>query len=183
MENQKVPLPGNCMDAPVTPVGDGAARAPAAESSTAPRKTRIRWTQDLHERFVECVNQLGGADRTTPRAIQKMMNSDVITIFHIKSHLQKYRMAKYMLGSSSEAKQMEERAASNDMQNLDLKSGVHITEALRVQHVMQRRLGKQLKMQRDLQLRIEAQGKVLQKMIRGRAGTQRSRGRWTMSPR
>jgi hypothetical protein len=30
--------------------------APAA----APSKTR--WTQDLHERFVECVNQLGGAD-------------------------------------------------------------------------------------------------------------------------
>jgi hypothetical protein len=27
-----------------------------------PSKTRIRWTQDLHERFVECVNQLGGAD-------------------------------------------------------------------------------------------------------------------------
>nr|XP_020153757.1 uncharacterized protein LOC109739088 [Aegilops tauschii subsp. strangulata] len=165
MENQKVPLPGNCMDAPVTPVGDGAARAPAAESSTAPRKTRIRWTQDLHERFVECVNQLGGADRTTPRAIQKLMNSDGITIFHIKSHLQKYRMAKYMLASSSEAKQVEKRAAGDDMQELNLKSGMHITEALRVQHVMQRRLGKQLKMQRDLQLRIEAQGKVLQKMV------------------
>ncbi|XBI17043.1 hypothetical protein VPH35_059174 [Triticum aestivum] len=51
------------------------------------------------------------------------------------------------------------------MQKLNLKSGMHITEALRVQHVMQRRLGKQLKMQRDLQLRIEAQGKVLQKMV------------------
>lgn len=25
-------------------------------------KTRIRWTQDLHDRFVECVNRLGGAD-------------------------------------------------------------------------------------------------------------------------
>jgi len=25
-------------------------------------KTRIRWTQDLHEKFVECVNRLGGAD-------------------------------------------------------------------------------------------------------------------------
>lgn len=26
-----------------------------------PSKTRIRWTQDLHEKFVECVNRLGGA--------------------------------------------------------------------------------------------------------------------------
>lgn len=33
--------------------------------STGPvitNKTRIRWTQDLHEKFVECVNRLGGAD-------------------------------------------------------------------------------------------------------------------------
>ncbi|KAE8805991.1 hypothetical protein D1007_17903 [Hordeum vulgare] len=44
-------------------------------------------------------------------------------------------------------------------------SGMQITEALRIQHVMQRRLGKQLKMQRDLQLRIEAQGKVLKRMM------------------
>lgn len=25
-------------------------------------KPRLKWTQDLHERFVEAVNQLGGAD-------------------------------------------------------------------------------------------------------------------------
>lgn len=25
-------------------------------------KTRIRWTQDLHDRFVDCVNRLGGPD-------------------------------------------------------------------------------------------------------------------------
>jgi len=25
-------------------------------------KTRIRWTKDLHEKFVECVNRLGGAE-------------------------------------------------------------------------------------------------------------------------
>ena len=25
-------------------------------------KTRIRWTQDLHDKFLECVNRLGGAD-------------------------------------------------------------------------------------------------------------------------
>ncbi|THF98070.1 hypothetical protein TEA_027078 [Camellia sinensis var. sinensis] len=28
-------------------------------------KTRIRWTQDLHDRFVECVNHLGGAESNT----------------------------------------------------------------------------------------------------------------------
>lgn len=34
----------------------------SSTSSVVPNKIRIRWTQDLHERFVQCVNQLGGAD-------------------------------------------------------------------------------------------------------------------------
>jgi hypothetical protein len=33
-----------------------------SSSSVVPSKTRIRWTQDLHERFVQCVNHLGGAE-------------------------------------------------------------------------------------------------------------------------
>lgn len=31
-------------------------------SSSVSSKTRIRWNQDLHEKFVECVNRLGGAE-------------------------------------------------------------------------------------------------------------------------
>ena len=34
----------------------------APNCGTVGNKTRIRWTQDLHEKFVECVNRLGGAD-------------------------------------------------------------------------------------------------------------------------
>jgi len=35
---------------------------PACNGSSVSSKTRIRWTQDLHEKFVECVNRLGGAE-------------------------------------------------------------------------------------------------------------------------
>uniref|UniRef100_A0A0A9GJK1 HTH myb-type domain-containing protein n=1 Tax=Arundo donax TaxID=35708 RepID=A0A0A9GJK1_ARUDO len=162
MQNQmENPLSGSCKIAiSATHTGNIA----TAHGQGAPSKTRIRWTQDLHERFVDCVNQLGGADKATPKGILKLMNSDGLTIYHIKSHLQKYRIAKYMPASTSEGKQ-EKRAAGNDVQNLDPYTGMQITEALRVQLDVQRRLHEQLEIQRNLQLRIEAQGKKLQKMF------------------
>ncbi|KAJ1273340.1 hypothetical protein BS78_06G272500 [Paspalum vaginatum] len=147
------------------PASHTAGNVAAAPGQGAPSKTRIRWTQDLHERFVECVNQLGGADKATPKGILKLMNSDGLTIYHIKSHLQKYRIAKYMPASSTSEGKQEKRAAGNDAQNLDPSTGMQITEALRVQLDVQRRLHEQLEIQRNLQLRIEEQGKRLQKMF------------------
>lgn len=35
---------------------------PVPAGAVMSSKTRIRWTQDLHEKFVECVNRLGGAE-------------------------------------------------------------------------------------------------------------------------
>jgi len=34
----------------------------ASNGAVVSSKTRIRWTQELHEKFVECVNRLGGAE-------------------------------------------------------------------------------------------------------------------------
>ncbi|WCJ33993.1 Myb family transcription factor PHL5 [Euphorbia peplus] len=126
-------------------------------------KTRIRWTQNLHERFVDCVNRLGGAEKATPKAILKLMDSQGLTIFHVKSHLQKYRIAKYMTDPSQG--RGENRSSINDVSLVDTRTRLQIDEALQLQLDVQMRLHEQLEIQKNLQLRIEEQGRQLKKMF------------------
>ncbi|GLJ08922.1 hypothetical protein SUGI_0098650 [Cryptomeria japonica] len=130
----------------------------------ASSKPRLRWTPELHENFVEAINKLGGAERATPKGILKLMNVEGLTIYHVKSHLQKYRIAKYIPdytdGSTEKA-----RNVHNDISSLELKTGMQITEALRLQMEVQKQLHEQLEIQRNLQLRIEEQGKYLKKIF------------------
>ncbi|KAL3687358.1 hypothetical protein R1sor_013667 [Riccia sorocarpa] len=129
-------------------------------------KQRLRWTPELHERFVDAVTQLGGADRATPKGVLRVMGVQGLTIYHVKSHLQKYRLAKYIPETLSDGGKSEKKKDSADnIPCLDPTSGIQITEALRMQMEVQKRLHEQLEVQRHLQLRIEAQGKYLQKII------------------
>ncbi|KAK6126384.1 hypothetical protein DH2020_039868 [Rehmannia glutinosa] len=98
-------------------------------------KPRLKWTLDLHERFVEAVNQLGGAEKATPKSVLKLMGIQGLTLYHLKSHLQKYRLSKNLYGQAN--------SGSNKASTAD-----------RVPEV-----------QRHLQLRIEAQGKYLQTVL------------------
>ncbi|KAL1358734.1 hypothetical protein HN51_003992 [Arachis hypogaea] len=129
-------------------------------------KQRLRWTHELHERFVDAVAQLGGPDRATPKGVLRVMGVQGLTIYHVKSHLQKYRLAKYLPDSSSdEGKKTDKKEAGDMLSNLDGSPGMQITEALKLQMEVQKRLHEQLEVQRQLQLRIEAQGKYLKKII------------------
>ncbi|XP_074276192.1 myb family transcription factor PHL6-like isoform X1 [Silene latifolia] len=146
----------------------GALGSPTAKSPPpgGGGKQRLRWTEDLHNRFVDAITQLGGPDRATPKGVLRVMAVPGLTIYHVKSHLQKYRLAKYLPESPSDGSKDEKNGSGDAQANMDPSSqGLQIDEALRMQMEVQKRLHEQLEVQRQLQMRIEAQGKYLQKII------------------
>ncbi|KAL6323862.1 hypothetical protein AAG906_005858 [Vitis piasezkii] len=144
------------------PAQSGEISAVPNSLSPAPSsKPRMRWTPEMHEAFVEAVKQLGGSERATPKGILKLMNVEGLTIYHVKSHLQKYRTARY----KPKLNFRQKFNSSGEITSLDLKMSMGITEALRLQMEVQKQLHEQLEIQRNLQLRIEEQAKHLQMMF------------------
>ncbi|XP_009770706.1 myb-related protein 2 isoform X3 [Nicotiana tabacum] len=134
-------------------------------------KPRLKWTADLHERFIEAVNQLGGADKATPKSVLKLMGIQGLTLYHLKSHLQKYRLSKNLHGQANisgvnkAAAGIEKicESTGTPMSHPSIgpqpNNNIPINEAIQMQIEVQRRLHEQL------ELRIEAQGKYLQAVL------------------
>ncbi|KAL1537189.1 protein PHR1-LIKE 3-like [Salvia divinorum] len=141
---------------------------------TSDPKPRLRWTADLHERFVDAVTQLGGAGKATPKAIMRTMGVKGLTLFHLKSHLQKYRLGKQSgkeLGEASKdgAYLLDSPRSSispQDLQASDINEGYAVKEALRAQMEVQSKLHLQVEAEKHLQIRQEAERRYLSMLER-----------------
>ncbi|KAL4598811.1 hypothetical protein ACB098_11G058100 [Castanea mollissima] len=152
---------------------------------TTDPKPRLRWTAELHERFVDAVTQLGGPDKATPKTIMKVMGVKGLTLYHLKSHLQKFRLGKQphkdlndqaVRDASASEFQRDGAATSRIMgHHFNEYINIHHTEGLRTQMEVRRRLNEQLeahyiyvlwkKVQKHLQMRIDAQGKYMETIL------------------
>lgn len=56
------------------------------------KRSRLIWTDKLHQRFLEAVDRCGGIDHALPKAIMKDMKVEGLTRENVSSHLQKYRL-------------------------------------------------------------------------------------------
>ncbi|KAF3621553.1 Myb family transcription factor APL [Capsicum annuum] len=139
---------------------------------TSDPKPRLRWTADLHERFVDAVTQLGGPSKATPKAIMRTMGVKGLTLFHLKSHLQKYRLGKQSQKDLDEALKdgltatysLESPCSGGTPQQLpasDLNEGFEVKEALRAQMEVQSKLHLQVEAEKHLQIRQDAEQRYI----------------------
>ncbi|XP_022132807.1 protein PHR1-LIKE 2-like isoform X2 [Momordica charantia] len=136
---------------------------------TSDPKPRLRWTADLHERFVDAVTQLGGASKATPKAIMRTMNVKGLTLFHLKSHLQKFRLGKQSgkdmgEGSKDGAYLLESPSTNNfspDLPISEMAEGYEVKEALRAQMEVQSKLHLQVEAEKHLRIRQDAERRYL----------------------
>lgn len=61
------------------------------EDPSASKKPRVVWSVELHQQFVNAVNQLG-IDKAVPKRILELMSVPGLTRENVASHLQKFRL-------------------------------------------------------------------------------------------
>ncbi|KAK3227279.1 hypothetical protein Dsin_007141 [Dipteronia sinensis] len=148
---------------------------------TTDTRPRLRWTAQLHHRFVDAVTHLGGPDKATPKTIMRIMGVKGLTLYHLKSHLQKFRLGKQSAAYKELYKNqpprqnpkgvldLERNAAAAATSGIPISSlsdqNIHHAQAPQIQMKVRRRLNEKLEVERQLQRRIDAHGKYMQKLL------------------
>ncbi|KAE8667425.1 serine/threonine-protein kinase SAPK10 isoform 1 [Hibiscus syriacus] len=95
-ETKEIPVPG-AVSCSVTNDQSNFRSVPLAvlsnqQQQQTGRKQRRCWSPELHRRFVNALQHLGGSHVATPKQIRELMQVDGLTNDEVKSHLQKYRL-------------------------------------------------------------------------------------------
>ncbi|XP_010932292.1 two-component response regulator ORR26 isoform X1 [Elaeis guineensis] len=96
------------------------------------KKARVVWSVDLHQKFVNAVNQIG-FDKVGPKKILDLMNVPGLTRENVASHLQKYRLYLSRLQKQNEGRNfggnMQSDFSSKDVTaNFDLHSSTQMQQ-------------------------------------------------------
>ncbi|CAK8542002.1 unnamed protein product [Lathyrus sativus] len=75
-------------------IEENSEKKPSVRPYVRSKFPRLRWTPDLHFRFLHAVQRLGGQERATPKLVLQLMNIKGLSIAHVKSHLQMHRTKK-----------------------------------------------------------------------------------------
>ncbi|KAJ4870776.1 Homeodomain-like superfamily protein [Raphanus sativus] len=144
-------------------------------------KPRLRWSYELHHRFIDAVNQLGGPNKATPKGLMRILEIPELTLYHLKSHLQKYRLEirerfignKQDVSSAAKSQERQNQKYFGDQPDVivteekddepNKSRNLQIKEAIEIQLGVQKKLHEQI--ERKLQDRIEAQGKYLESVL------------------
>lgn len=142
----------------------------------SPQPQKLVWTSELHQRFKAAVNALG-IDEAKPHAIQRLMNVEGVTRYHIKSHLQKYRKHLENVDGTgnflAEWKTEESAAYVSKNSQVPAKMRSQILQMQEVSLGVQLDIHKRLKRQMDLQRDILSQ---LQETLPGMGRSQDTGG-------
>lgn len=111
-----------------------------------PTRSLLRWTDDLHKIFVEAVEYQGGLYEAKPTAVKERMEAmgvTGLTIWNIKSHLQRYREKcdlgaeppRNVLGTSSPSK-AGDNVTSETETVVDSDASTNLTEMEMVNYLL-----------------------------------------------
>ncbi|XP_062015459.1 myb family transcription factor PHL12-like [Rosa rugosa] len=122
-------------------------------------KSRLRWSADLHASFVDAVCQLGGPHKATPKSIMQIMDVKGLSLFHVKSHLQKYRLGKYGV------KEWRDGSSSRTADDYSTYRICELSQDLKARKDAQEKLRLRNEVKKHLQLRKEAQSRYLSRAV------------------